>query len=273
LGLTTATTGHPSPATQDPWLDLRLELDAWAASGRTATLWWRDDDAAAPAPGLTQLLALQAAHDLPLALAVIPHDARDSLARLLTDQAARTTPPAVLQHGYAHQNHAPAGEKSMELGRHRPTPHILAELAVGQQHLASFPGSLPILVPPWNRIAPHLLPLLPEIGLTGISAFGHRQEQPRLTGLARNNAHLDIVDWRGGRGFIGSTAALRRLVALLRRRRTGFGEPDEATGLLTHHLDHTPDHWRFLAALFGQTLSHPATRWLSAAELFMCDHE
>ncbi|MHA1570570.1 MAG: hypothetical protein ACTSWM_02015, partial [Alphaproteobacteria bacterium] len=121
LGLAAPSTGHPSPETTDPWQDLRVELDHWAALGRTVTLWWRDDDAAVPTPELTRLLALQARHNVPLALAVIPHDATDELARQLDRQATLTHPPAVLQHGYAHQNHAPADEKSMELGSHRPT--------------------------------------------------------------------------------------------------------------------------------------------------------
>ena len=34
------------------WGDLARELDAWAADGRRATLWWRDDDAAHAGPEL-----------------------------------------------------------------------------------------------------------------------------------------------------------------------------------------------------------------------------
>ena len=30
------------------WPDLTAELDRWGEAGRTATLWWRDDDATAP---------------------------------------------------------------------------------------------------------------------------------------------------------------------------------------------------------------------------------
>lgn len=268
MGLAAPSTGHPSPTTTDPWHGLRAELDCWAALGRTATFWWRDDDATAPTPELTRLLALQARHNVPLALAIIPHRAGDELARQLDGQAKLTVGPAVLQHGYAHQNHAPADEKSMELGRHRPTPHILAELATGQQILAKFPGSLPVLVPPWNRIAPHLLPLLPEIGLAGVSTFGPRADQPRLSGLARTNAHIDIIDWRGGRGFIGTATAIERFVVTLQQRRNGVTEGDEPTGLLTHHLDHLPAHWDFIDQLLRQTLPHPAVRWVSAAEQF-----
>ena len=34
-------------ALMDPWDILNNELDAWAASGKVADLWWRDDDAVA----------------------------------------------------------------------------------------------------------------------------------------------------------------------------------------------------------------------------------
>ncbi|MEK9660397.1 MAG: hypothetical protein VW644_01455, partial [Alphaproteobacteria bacterium] len=49
--------GTPRPGA--PWDALAAELDVWAAAGRTATLWWRDDDADAASPALERLLALQ----------------------------------------------------------------------------------------------------------------------------------------------------------------------------------------------------------------------
>ena len=32
------------------WAKLTVEFDAWAAAGRTASLFWRDDDATRPGP-------------------------------------------------------------------------------------------------------------------------------------------------------------------------------------------------------------------------------
>ena len=75
--------------------DLERELDAWAAAGRTATLWWRDDDAAGATPALERLLALADELATPLALAVIPARADRSLRHLL----ARSRRVVVLQHG------------------------------------------------------------------------------------------------------------------------------------------------------------------------------
>ena len=36
------------------WLGVESELGHWQRAGRVATLWWRDDDAAAPTPALLQ---------------------------------------------------------------------------------------------------------------------------------------------------------------------------------------------------------------------------
>ena len=67
------------------WEALTLELDLWAAEGRTATFWWRDDDAIAPTPALDRLRACASAAGIPIALAVIPAKATPELAAELRD--------------------------------------------------------------------------------------------------------------------------------------------------------------------------------------------
>ena len=99
------------------WPDLVAELDRWAAAERNATFWWRDDDAAAVTEPLLRLLELCRRHGVPLALAVIPQPADPALAALI---ARSDAPVTVMQHGFAHRNHAPEGAKSAELGDHRP---------------------------------------------------------------------------------------------------------------------------------------------------------
>ena len=42
------------------WAALDAELDLWAAAGRVAGGWWRDDDAVAPTPALESLLTIRA---------------------------------------------------------------------------------------------------------------------------------------------------------------------------------------------------------------------
>jgi hypothetical protein len=86
-------------------------------------------------------------------------------------------------------------------------------------------------------------------------------------GLLQCNAHVDVVDWRRNRAFIGDEAAVDRLVAHLRARRDGGADPDEPTGLLTHHLDMTEGAWRFVAALVERTRERGAA-WLDVRDAF-----
>ena len=135
------------------WNDLADELDAWHREGRRAHFWWRDDDATCVVPPLMQLLDLSARHDTPVALAVIPRDAEEGLREYLVNQRLAS----VLQHGWSHENHAPAGGRQEEFGVHRSLPAMLSELAEGWHRIGHFPRAEPVLVAPWNRLDPHLL--------------------------------------------------------------------------------------------------------------------
>jgi hypothetical protein len=245
------------------WEDLSLELDAWRASDRRASLWWRDDDAAEPTQGLDTLIDL--AQGLPLALAVIPGRVLDGLAQRIE----RCDGISILQHGWLHMNHAPQGEKKSELGPQRPAAAILGELASGWRKLAALFGAraAPVLTPPWNRIADGLLPLLPDAGYAGISTFGPRRAAAPHRGLVQANTHVDLVDWRR-RGFVGAPQALGLLIGHLAARRAGRVDASEPTGILTHHLLLDRDGARFLDRLVALTRQHPAARWLATAEVF-----
>ena len=248
------------------WSDLTQELDAWAAAGRPASLWWRDDDAAEPDAALERLLALAATYDLPLALAVIPALATKALAGRLVEAAGIT----LLQHGYAHRNHAPADEKKVELGPERPAAEVLEELAHGKILMTELfgPGWFPVLVPPWNRIADTLTPALSGLGFSGLSAYGPRQAAEAAPGLTQVNCHADIMRWTAPRGFLGEAEALGLLTGHLRARRAGHAEAHEPTGLLTHHLAHDGACWAFLDTLLARLTEHPAARFVTAAEAF-----
>jgi hypothetical protein len=249
------------------WDDLMRELDAWGEAGRTARFWWRDDDAVAPSEALDRVLAVAAATNTPLALAVIPKNAEAALAAALEASGARV---GVLQHGYAHANHAGEGDKKIELGRERPAEIVIAELAVGWERIEKLfgPRALPVMVPPWNRIAPHIVAMLPEMGYRGLSTFEARARPEAVAGLAQINTHIDIIDWAGSRKFVGTAAALAAALEHLRARRTGAADRDEPTGLLTHHLAHDPPADAFVAEFIGRTRAHPAARWLEAGAVF-----
>jgi len=248
------------------WRRLTRELDHWAPG--QATFWWRDDDAVEVTPALERLLGLG---PQPLGLAVIPAGMRPDLAAFL---AARGVD--VLQHGYAHRNHEPPEAKKAELGGARPLALVREELARGAELLAAAFGSkaLPVLVPPWNRIANPLIDLLGAEGYRGLSTYGPQPPAPTVSppasgqrGILRVNTHVDIVDWRA-RGFIGLDTAIDRIVGHLAARRQGRAAADEPTGLLTHHLAMGDAAFDFTAEFLARTAEHPAVQWRSARDIF-----
>jgi hypothetical protein len=168
---------------------------------------------------------------------------------------------SVLQHGFAHRNHAPAGQKSCELGG-RAIDLIEAELARGRATLVDAFGAafLAVLVPPWNRFDRQLVGRLAACGFCGLSTYGRRDAFEAAAGLTQINTHLDPIDWRGGRLFAGEVAALERLIAVL--------DPDEPIGILSHHLAMDEPGWRFLDRLLGVLAAHSGAVLCSAADLF-----
>ncbi|MGE0745090.1 MAG: hypothetical protein AB7K86_07585 [Rhodospirillales bacterium] len=247
------------------WAALDAELDRWRSEGRAATLWWRDDDAAAATPALHRLLAVRRGAGVPLALAAIPAAAEDSLAAALAGEAGVT----VLVHGFAHRNHAGPGARKAEFGAGRDPSEAAAEIAAGKTRLeALLPGrTAPVFAPPWNRIAAAIVARLPGLGFVGISAIGARAGREAAAGLVQVNVHADPVDWRGTRGFRGGGALVNDLAGHLAARRTGAADPDEPTGLMTHHAVHDGCTWRFLERLFERSLARGA-RWISAPAAF-----
>jgi hypothetical protein len=245
------------------WRAFDEEIARWRDAGRPAGLWWRDDDAADAGPALDRLLTVRRETQVPLALAVVPARATHALAELLADEAG----VEVLQHGYAHANHAPSSDKKTELGAHRPAMMILGELGTGWLALERLFGAraLPVLVPPWNRIAAPLIPTLPEIGFRGLSTFGSRSRAEPVKGLTQVNTHLDIVDWKGGRRFIGEQAALVLLVQALSEARTRSQEP---VGVLSHHLAMDDGGWDFLRSLLGRARATTGIEMRAAHRIF-----
>lgn len=246
------------------WSDLAAELAVWKEMGIAAPLWWRDDDAIAATPALDRLQQVSGAGGAPLCLAVIPAHTTGELAPAL---AAHVT---VVPHGFAHRSHAALGTKKSEYGTDRPLPEMATEIAAGWQKVRDHFGSRarPVFVPPWNRMADALLPLLPEAGLTGLSAKSPRVV-PRVTGITVRDVAVDIIDWRGGRRFLGTGAVLGQIVEGLRARRPGGVDADQGPlGILTHHLVQDDEAWDFLAALCGQLARSGGACWLDVDAVF-----
>ncbi len=254
------------------WPDLMAEFDRWEEAGKVATLWWRDDDAVAPTAQLDRLLRI--ASGVPVSLAVIPADAEQELAQWLAHylRSAPKASVAVLQHGWRHLNHSGAGEKS-EFPAERPRSEMVCELTAGRARLSDLFGTRaqPVLVPPWNRFDNSLLDLLARCGLTGISRARTRSAPARGPGVIEVNIHVDLVAWKGSRGFVGEDAALGGLVKHLRWRRLRAVCADEPTGILTHHLVQDAATDAFLDRLIAESVAHPAVLWLDASEIFTPD--
>jgi hypothetical protein len=243
------------------WPALEEELGRWRDAGRTPELWWRDDDAATRSPALERLLALSGSARVPLALAVVP---------LLADEeifaGLRAT---VLMHGTDHVNRAAAGQKKTEFAAAEPERAVLERLAAARERLEGLAGDrfLPVLAPPWNRMRRDLLARLPHAGLRGVSGYGARKSAHPAAGVREVNTHVDIIDWRGTRGFAGEEAALGALAGHLSARLRNKADAGEATGVLTHHAVHDAACWSFIERLFERTRALGA-RWSEAAGLF-----
>jgi len=241
----------------DPWSFLTDELDQWAKEGVIAEFWWRDDDAVSDTPALKQLI--ETADQSPLSLAVIPDTLEESLP-LLTAQHQNIS---ILQHGFAHLNHAPANEKKAEFRDHRPQEMMIDELKTGFDVLSKEfgPQFKPLFVPPWNRLGKDGEAAVKEAGLSYISTFTPRKPH---TGPYIINTHIDPVNWKAGRVFLGEPESLAQAILHLRAKREIWSNVDviEPTGFLTHHLIHDDKTWAFTDKFNQVIQEHEAASWL-----------
>lgn len=247
------------------WDDLEGELDCWQQAGAQATVWWRDDDAGKPHENLARLLDTAERAGAPIHMATIPADLTEEVETLF-----KSKPHVhVLQHGFAHVDHAPKGEGSWELGLHRPIVETLAEQRKGLELLDEVFGNqfCPVQTPPWTRIAPEVAARLPDVGFKGLSMVFPRKKKYAAPGLLEANTRCDPIKWKGGPRFAGTERALDDVVSHLQGRRAGSLDPEEPTGLLTHHRDHDEEIWTFVEELTARLNAHVATRWITFREL------
>lgn len=246
------------------WRSFADELARWRDTGREAEFWWRDDDAARPAPAFSRLLALAQKTSTPLALAVIPLQAEREV---LENIGAGVS---ILQHGTDHRNRAVAGEKKTEFPAAESSAQAMARLVAARDRLAAQAGArlLPVLAPPWNRLPEAHVSHLAAAGFRGLSRFGRRSAARAVPGITQVNTHVDLIDWHSTRGFAGEEAVLAAAVKHLAAKREGAADAAEATGWLSHHAVHDEAAWKFLERLFETLRATPGPRWLGAQELF-----
>ena len=233
------------------WAPLRTELAHWRQAGIDLPIWWRDDDATEVTPALQELARLATELGLPVHLAVVPRDAEPSLTEVCTAHSALI--PMV--HGWAHENHAPFGQKKAEFNHFRPGQQ--REISDGLVRLEALfgPQLLKIFVPPWNRISDDIIIILQQVGYLGLSTFTPRSARYAAPGLIQINTHIDPINWRGGGGLRDTKAIVGELVTLLKERRSGATDREEPLGILTHHLVHDDAIWEFTKACITELLS------------------
>ena len=243
------------------WQPLAAAMRRWQDGGRQVRFWLRDDDAVEPTPALERLIRLCGHHGVPFTLAAIPLKATEALGKRLASEEGI----AVTVHGWSHRNHAPVGEKKQELGPHRPKETVAGELRDGVVRLGNlFPERfLPVLVPPWNRIDPSLVPDLKALGFEALSVFGNAKAQHKAL-LQVVNTHIDLMDWHGTRGCRDHADLVADIIKALEQRVVGGEEP---IGILAHHLVHDESAWLFLHRLFEFVGTTPGARWAALGEL------
>ena len=224
----------------------------------TIDIWWRDDDAGRDCARLDALLALAGQSRRPLALAVVPA----WLEPPVTTKIAACD-VFVLQHGWAHADHAADDSRMIELGGTLGAAACRDRLARGKAILEQAFGErfLPVLVPPWNRIDGYCLEIAAELGYSAVSTFAD-DTRALDHGLAQVNTHVDLIDWQHGRRMkplVELRAEIDRLVA------------DPALGrlgVMSHHLDMTQADLDALEQLFDYVDTITRCRWPSPAQLF-----
>ncbi len=219
--------------------------------------WWRDDDTGRDEPRLDRLLALAEATGRPLTLAVVP----DWLAPATIERILACPLASVVQHGVAHDDHGTGADRKIELGGAIERAQLEAALVAGRERLEQAFGErfLPVMVPPWNRIADDVLERLPALGFQGISCIG---APPSAVPLRRVDVHVDAVDWDAG----NAPRPAAELCAELLERAVAL--PGAPIGLMTHHQVLGEADWDDLDHVLQLRHDGVDTKWLTAAELF-----
>ncbi|MEM9578646.1 MAG: polysaccharide deacetylase family protein [Pseudomonadota bacterium] len=237
------------------WTPLRVILAQYRSQNAPLPLWWRDDDAVANTGALERLTALSNACDLTVHIAVIPGLAQPDLVTAV----AQTRQLVPVIHGWRHENHASPNTKKSEFGHDRAG--ALQELKDGVARIRDLFGdkSLPLFVPPWNRIDPVFFAALTDAGVRGVSTFSPRTARLAAPGLVQINTHIDPIDWHGSRDLKDPAMLIDETADLLNRRLQGEVDQTEPFGYLTHHLIHSERLWAFSRQFLTELLDAGAT--------------
>ena len=220
---------------------LEKEINRLDSENKCMEIWWRDDDLEAPSHSLENMISVSDNINLAPLLAVIPARASKQLVKLLNQCNIN-----IAMHGLNHYNYEPLTRKKAEFGSFRPIEAQWKDLEKGISHLEQLFGDLFLkcFVPPWNRINSELAKTLPSFGISSLSTFSSRKGATPVPGLLQVNTHVDVIDWKENRSFIGAELMAGKIAGELQNCRTGTIENPEPIGLLTHHLMMSIDDWK-----------------------------
>ncbi|BBO93451.1 polysaccharide deacetylase family protein [Desulfosarcina ovata] len=171
-----------SPLWRQMPADIDERLRQIVHSAPPCKVFFRADDIGVPGSMFSRLLGIFAAHNAPLALAVVPTWLTFPRWEAIQREAA---PNARLwcwhQHGWRHRNHEREGKKQ-EFGPNRALTAIISDVTRGQQRLRTIMGKAfqPIFTPPWNRCDDRTLSVLADNGFAAVSRFVTKQPPGRL---------------------------------------------------------------------------------------------
>ena len=122
-------------------------------------------------------------------------------------------------------------------------------------------------MPPWNRISEGVIPNLLDFGFSGFSAFGRKSLKVHEPNLKWFNTHIDVIDWRNTRRFIGGESMTLQITNNLKRQRR-TNETSEPFGILTHHLNMIESDWEEFRNIFTILKNSNSVRCVDPLELF-----
>jgi hypothetical protein len=224
--------------------------------------WWRDDDAGAVTPALTRLLSMSREFGTPVSLAVIPVRLEAPLIEIMREHRDLD----VLVHGFAHRTHAPEGQPKCEFPLTRPIEEMRADMSNALALLReAFPqNTIPVFVPPWNRLPPQLMPVLKECGYVGFSAasLSPPESLMRKDGLKQSDGHFSLVAWKSTAQLADANEIAKRLAKQIR------SGPKAPFCILTHHRAHNEEIWAFCEKFLKLLANHRNAEIVPARAIF-----
>lgn len=244
---------------------LKIELDEWSRNQAAATIWWRDDDLHQPTPELELILYTSEITRFKPLLGVIPLLSVQELPASLKNFDAR-----IGIHGLQHINHNIRLARKSEFGSARCIEDQKQDIKKAKDVLLSLFGDsvLNCFIPPWNRISSELVAYLPNLGFSSISAFGERKTKHPVPNLLQINTHVDLIDWKNTRKFIGGESMASQLTNYLRRKRLDTSNHFEPIGLLSHHLEMNKKDWEEFQTVCLTLKKHAAVYLADPIEIF-----